>query len=173
MAPLTLAEVNALDPASFVAMFGGIVEHSPWVAERVVVARPFADREALVGAFHEALRAADEPTRRQVVEAHPDLGGKLAQRGALTAASAAEQHGAGLDLLTEAERVMFTELNEAYRTKFGFPFVFAVKGSTKDDVLRAFEDRLPNAVGVELANAVEEIALIARFRLHDLVRQEG
>jgi 2-oxo-4-hydroxy-4-carboxy-5-ureidoimidazoline decarboxylase len=169
MATIRLADLNALDRAAFVEALGDIVEANPWVAEQVHARRPFASVEALHDAFVAVLRAADEAAQRRGLDAHPDLAGKAAMDGEIGELSAAEQHGVGLDRLSEGEFAMFHELNDAYRAKFGFPFVFAVKGASKAMILQAFEDRLPNDAATEFRKALAEVELIARFRLEDRV----
>ncbi|TVQ37079.1 MAG: 2-oxo-4-hydroxy-4-carboxy-5-ureidoimidazoline decarboxylase [Geminicoccaceae bacterium] len=171
MATIRLVDLNTMDRAAFVAALGHVVEHSPWVAEAAFAARPFANREALHQGFCDALRTADAGLQRDVLNAHPDLAGKAAMDGAIGELSAAEQHGVGLDRLSEGEYAMFHELNDAYRAKFAFPFIFAVKGASKAMILQAFEDRLPNDAEHEFQKALAEVELIARFRLDDLVSE--
>ncbi len=166
--PLTLAAVNALDRAGFVAAFGDVAEHSPWVAERAERARPYDSRDAMIGAFVDAILEADEPHRLSLVRAHPDLAGR-ARLADLAPESQREQKGAGLDTLTAEELDRFTRLNDAYRTEFGFPFIFAVKGATKHQILDAFEKRLLNEHEQELATAIRQVGNIVRFRLEDRV----
>lgn len=165
----SLATVNAMTAADFVASFGDIAEHSPWVAERAASARPFAAHAALVAAFTDAVLAADRATQRALIGAHPDLAGKAARAGALAEESRREQQGAGLDTLTDAEFDRFTWLNDSYRAKFGFPFIFAVRGATKDMILAAFERRIGNDTETEFATALEQVTRIIRFRLEDRV----
>jgi 2-oxo-4-hydroxy-4-carboxy-5-ureidoimidazoline decarboxylase len=160
-----------MDRAAFVRALGHVVEHSPWVAERAWERRPFASRADLHAAFCQSLRDADPAAQRAVLDAHPDLAGKAALAGELAALSATEQEGAGLDRLTEGEHATFHELNDAYRRRFGFPFVFAVKGATKSMILQAFESRLRNGAEAELATALGEVERIVRFRLEDLVTE--
>ena len=169
MRTIRLADLNEFDCDAFVTALGHVIEGSPWVAERAHGQRPFADVEALHAAFCRALRAADATAKRTVLNAHPDLAGKAAMAGELHGYSAAEQQGVGLDRLSAGEYAMFHELNDAYRAKFGFPFVFAVKGASKSMILQAFEDRLPNDAATEFQRALGEVELIARFRLEDLV----
>lgn len=165
----TLAEVNAWDKARFVAAFGDVAEHSPWVAEHTFAAAPFADREVLITAFEAAMRAAPKQRQLDLIRAHPDLAGKAAVAGNMAEDSKKEQAGAGLDRLTVEEFARFTDLNGRYREKFGFPFIFAVKGATKDMILAAFEDRIGNSVEQELETALIQIARIFRFRLEDRI----
>jgi 2-oxo-4-hydroxy-4-carboxy-5-ureidoimidazoline decarboxylase len=166
---LDIAAVNALAPDDFVARFGDVAEHSPWVAAAAAAARPFAGREAMIEAFGRAVAEAPYDARIALIRAHPDLAGKAARAGAVAEDSKREQAGVGLDTLTEAEFARFTDLNTRYRDKFGFPFIFAVKGATKTMILEAFEARLPNDAEVEFATALAQIHRIFRFRLEDRV----
>ncbi len=169
IARLGIEEVDALAPADFVARFGDVAEHSPWVAEAAAARRPFGAREAMIAAFAASVAEAPHERRLALIRAHPDLAGKAARAGVIAAESRAEQAGAGLDTLTEAEFARFTDLNRRYLDKFGFPFIFAVKGATKTMILEAFEDRLPNAPEVEFETALAQIARIIRFRLEDRI----
>lgn len=162
---MTIQEINVLPLEAFVAAFGDVAEHSPWVAEGAWRQRPFADREAMIGAFETAMQAAPEAARLALIGAHPDL----ATKAKLTADSTQEQAGAGLDRLTQEEFARFTKLNEAYKARFGFPFIFAVKGATKAQILEAFEARLQNSPAVEFETALRQIARIFRFRLEDRI----
>jgi 2-oxo-4-hydroxy-4-carboxy-5-ureidoimidazoline decarboxylase len=171
MAPpaLTLAAVNDLSEPDFTAAFGDIAEHSPWVAGRAAAARPFASREAAVEAFQRAILAAGEAEQTALLAAHPDLAGRAARAGALTADSTREQAGAGLDTLTDEEFTRFTALNDAYRARFGLPFILAVKGATKHTILAAFENRVGGTVLEERLTALAQVLRIVRFRLEDRI----
>jgi OHCU decarboxylase len=156
----------------FVERFGGVFEHSPWIAERAYELELGSSHDSAVG-LHNALcrvfRSASGKERLGVLTAHPDLAGKLAQAKRLTKESTGEQASAGLDALTDAERKKFTELNEAYSQKFGFPFIIAVRGLTKTDILAAFEARLKNGSEEEFATACRQVERIALLRLKDLL----
>lgn len=160
------------DRAAFVARFGGVFEHSPWIAEAAfdagLPAEPLT-AEQLHACMVSALRAGTREQQRALIAAHPDLAGRLAKAGRLTAQSTREQASAGLDALTDAERARFTALNEAYRAKFGLPFVMAVKGRSKGEILTAFERRLSNDAAAEFAAALAEIEKIALLRLKELL----
>jgi len=164
--------VTTDDRTDFVERFGGVFEHSPWIAEAAFDAGlpelPWTP-EGLHAALVLALRAGSDEQKRALIAAHPDLAGRLARAGRLTAESTKEQASAGLDLLSDAERQRFTELNEAYKAKFGLPFIMAVKGRTKDEILTAFERRLNNDTAAEFATALKEIEKIALLRLKDLL----
>ncbi|WP_107675871.1 2-oxo-4-hydroxy-4-carboxy-5-ureidoimidazoline decarboxylase [Agrobacterium sp. LAD9] len=152
----------------FVARFGGVFEHSSFIAERAYDAGG-AGLELTAKAVHAALsaqfRAASEAERLGVLRAHPDLAGKLAIAGELTADSRNEQAGAGLDRLTPEEHARFTELNSAYTEKFGFPFIIAVKGLNRQDILSAFETRVGNGEAEEFETATAQVEKIAWLRL--------
>jgi 2-oxo-4-hydroxy-4-carboxy-5-ureidoimidazoline decarboxylase len=162
---ISLGDINAMTLDRFVAAFGDVAEHSPWVAEKAWERRPFTDRDGLIHAFVEALRRASHEAKLALIRAHPDL----ATRARLTTDSTSEQAGAGLDRLSPQEFARFTSLNEAYKKRFCFPFIFAVKGATKAQVLSAFEERIGNSADVEFETAVTQIVRIFRFRLEDRV----
>ena len=162
---------RTLSRADFVARFGSIFEHSPWIAESAYDAGLPGDAdtpEGLHRALTAALRAAPEAKQRALIDAHPDLAGRLARAGTLTPDSTREQAAAGLDALSEAEVARFTALNDAYRARFGFPFILAVKGRTKDEILAAFERRLQNDLEAEFAEALAQVERIALLRLKEM-----
>jgi 2-oxo-4-hydroxy-4-carboxy-5-ureidoimidazoline decarboxylase len=162
---MTLAELNALDRGAFVETIGQVFEHSPWVAERAWLARPFATLEALHGAMTAQVERASSAEQLALLRAHPDLGA----RARMSAASVAEQAGAGLDRLTAQEFERFHRLNTAYRSRFGFPFLLAVRGCSKDEILRALEARTGASPEDELREALRQTFRIAWFRLESLV----
>lgn len=164
--PITVQAVNDLGAKAFMATFGDVAEHSPWVAEAAEEMRPFDSREAIVGAFEQALRAAGRSARLALINAHPDL---ATRAKAIADDSRREQAGAGLDALSPEEFATFEKLNAAYRERFGFPFIFAVKGATKTDILAAFSERLANSPEQEFEQALNEIVRIFRFRIEDRV----
>ena len=166
---LSIDAVNALDAAGFAARFGDVAEASPWVAEAAFEARPFFDREALVEAFVAAARAASPHEQLTLLRAHPDLAGRAAVAGDIAEESRREQAGAGLDRLTAEEFLRFDDLNARYRERFGFPFILAVKGATKDAVLAALEARIGNDAGAEYTTALANVERILRFRIEDRV----
>ena len=165
----SINDLNRMTVSEFAAAFGDVAEHSPWVAERAAGARPFADRQSVVDAFAAALRGAAREERLAVLRAHPDLAGRAAVAGELSEDSRKEQAGAGLDRLTPEEFDRFTALNAAYTERFGIPFIFAVKGATKDMILAAFEERVANGREVEFENATDNVCCIMRFRIEDRV----
>ncbi|MDJ1007059.1 MAG: allantoinase PuuE [Paracoccaceae bacterium] len=161
---------SEMDRAAFVAAFGDVYEHSPWVAEaahRLELGPAHNSARGLAGALARAFRAAPEEKRHAVLNAHPDLAGKLAAAKRLTDASTAEQASAGLDALTDDERDRFTRLNGAYTERFGFPFIIAVRDNTKASILAAFERRIENDRETEFHEACEQVARIAELRLMD------
>ena len=151
------------DKAAFVEAFSGIFEHSPWVAERAFSEGVIASD--VHGAMVSAFRAASHTERLAVLRAHPDLAGKLAAAKRLTADSSAEQASAGLDALTDDERVRFTKLNDAYTAKHGFPFIIAVRDHTKASILGAFERRIALDTETEFEEACRQVERIAQLRL--------
>jgi len=169
LSPSSIDAVNALDAVTFAARFGDVAEASPWVAEVAFEARPFSDREALVGAFVGAVRAAPRAAQLALLRAHPDLAGRAAVAGDMAEASRREQAGAGLDRLTAEEFARFRALNARYRARFASPFVHAVKGATKEALLAAFEARIDNDADTERATALAHVERILRFRLEDRV----
>ena len=157
---------------AFVARFGGVFEHSPWIAERAWAAEMGPAHDSAPGlsaALTAQFRLGSDDERLAVLRAHPDLAGKLAQARRLTAESAAEQAGAGLDALTDAERARFSALNAAYRERFGFPFIIAVRGLDKAAILQAFEARLGNDREAEIAAACAQVERIAQVRIADML----
>jgi chitin deacetylase len=171
-APAAAERPTTLAKDAFVQRFGGVFEHSPWIAERAFELElgPAHDSAAGVGnALARAFRSASPDERLGVLKAHPDLAGKLAAAKRLTPDSTAEQAGAGLDALTDAERTRFTELNDAYQAKFGFPFIIAVRGLDKARILEAFERRIANDRDRELATACTQVERIASLRLKDML----
>jgi urate oxidase len=161
-----------MDRARFVATFGQVFEHSAWIAEAAFDRGLPADADTAAG-LHRALcavlRDASEAQKRALIDAHPDLAGRLARARRLTAESGQEQAGAGLDRLTDDERARFAALNDAYRARFGFPFIMAVKGRSKGEILAAFERRLANDAATEQSAALAQIERIALLRLRDLL----
>ena len=163
---------SRLSEADFVARFGGVFEHSDWIAKRAFVGELSAANDTAIGlaaALTAVFREATADERLGVLNAHPDLAGKLAQAKRLTESSTSEQASAGLDALTDAERERFTELNSAYVAKFGFPFIIAVRGRSKDDILAAFETRIGNDRDTELETACRQVERIALLRLKDML----
>jgi 2-oxo-4-hydroxy-4-carboxy-5-ureidoimidazoline decarboxylase len=158
---VTLEEVNQMDRETFVATLGWVFEDSPWVAERAWVQRPFASVEALHQAMVDAVGAALPEEQVALICAHPDLG----TRARISRASSGEQAGAGLAHLTLEEYQHLHRLNSAYRAKFGFPFIYAVKGCTRQEILSALEQRLESDLASEQAMALTQIYRIARIRL--------
>jgi 2-oxo-4-hydroxy-4-carboxy-5-ureidoimidazoline decarboxylase len=158
---MTIAELNASDRAAFVDALGWVFEDSAWVAERAWTRRPFASIDDLHEAMVDIVQQATASEQLALLRAHPDLG----TRARISDASTGEQRGAGLDRLTPDEYERLQRLNDEYRRKFGFPFLFAVKGSTKEDVLSALEARVRRSRDEELAEAFSQVYRIARFRL--------
>ena len=166
---MTLDQLNALDREAFTRALGAVFEHSPWVAERAWPQRPFASLEALHAAMCEAVRQAGPAAQLNLIRAHPQLAGRAAIAGELSADSAREQRGAGLDQCSPEEYLRLTELNAHYQARFGFPYILAVRGHTRTSILADLAARLPNARQAEMLEALRQIERIAALRLADLV----
>ncbi len=166
---LSIEAVNNLDKNAFVDAFGDVAEHSPWVAAKAFGFAPFKNVSGLVDAFAVVLRGADVDRQLQLICEHPDLAGKAAVAGELGPDSKAEQAQAGINELSEAEFERFTSFNTRYRERFGFPFILAVKGATKEQILASFAERIDNDPPVEFRRALDEICRIMMFRLEGRV----
>lgn len=160
-----LTDLNQMDRETLVQAIGWVFEHSPWVAEQAWASRPWNSVEALHGAMRKVVERAPMPMKLDLIRAHPDLGA----RARMAQASVQEQKGAGLDSLTQAEYERIQELNTRYTRKFGFPFIIAVRGKSKEDIFAAMEARLEHDRQTEFAQALEQIYRIAGFRLADTV----
>lgn len=168
-----LAAINRLDEGAFVDLLGGVFEHAAWVARAVCPARPFASVDELHAAMIEAVRDAPEAERLAFLNGHPELAGPEARAKSMTADSASEQGSAGLDRMPQADAEAFDRLNPAYREKFGFPFIIAVRGRGRAEILAVFEARLARGQAEEERQALSEIAAITRMRLDRLVAGPG
>lgn len=167
---MTLDQLNALDQETFARTLGAIFEHSPWVAERTWPQRPFASVDALHAALCATLAAAGEAAQLALIRAHPQLAGKAAVRGELTAASRSEQNSAGLDQCSPGEFARLNELNARYQDKFDFPFILAVRGHTRQSIIDNMSARLDNPRDREIAEALRQIERIAALRLADALQ---
>ncbi len=169
---ITLQAINSLDQDSFVTALGSLFEGPPWIVAQAWHNRPFASQAQL----HQALCTVmyNAPLEQQIalLQAHPDLVGRAALAGTLTPASTSEQASAGLDRLSPQEIAIFTHLNQAYRDRFGFPFVICARENKKDSILAGFATRLHNSRTHEIEIALGEVAKICYFRLRDLVRPD-
>ncbi len=167
---MTLQDLNRIGRAEFVATLGGIFEHSPWVAEQAFGQRPFAGVRQLHAAMADAVRAAPLEARLALIRAHPELAGREAVAGALTAESTSEQSRLGFNALSRGEFERMAELNRRYREKFGFPCIVALKlHGSRATVIAEFERRLANGRDSEIGNALEQIGHIARGRLDQML----
>ena len=155
-----------MDVQEFISKYGGVYEHSPWVAESVAAdAADVDDIDGLAALMVDCVDNAAPEKQLALIRAHPDLAGKAQVAGELTPDSTDEQASAGLDQCSKVEYERFQALNDAYTEKFGFPFVMAVRGSSRTEILEAFSDRLRNDYDVEFETALAEIHKIARLRL--------
>lgn len=169
MSQKPLAELNACSQSDFVAALANIFEHSPWIAEQAASSRPFTGVRHLFEVMQAVVERAPAELKLALIKAHPDLANKTQRAAGLTAESTAEQDSVGLDRLSDAEYEAFERVNNAYRSKFGFPYIVCVRRQTKDSILRDFERRLPNDAATEMKASVEEICRIAALRLDQLV----
>src|SRR5262245_34754933 len=170
MRETSLEQLNSANRAEFVAALADIFEHSPWVPEAAAAERPFATLAQLYERLKTALLSAGEDRQLAVITAHPDLAGKAARAGTLTPESTAEQASAGLDRLSEAEYTTFHRFNEAYKARFGFPFIICVRRHTKDSILRALERRAKSDAASERRTALTEILCMVALLLDQRVR---
>jgi len=169
MSQMTLSELNASSKNDFVAALANIFEYSPWIAEQAASFRPFAGIAQLFDGMKAAVDHAPSELRLALIRAHPDLADKTQRAAGLTAESNAEQNSAGLDRLSDAEYEAFERVNNAYRAKFGFPYIVCVRRQTRDSILRDFERRQSNDARTEMRRSIEEIFRIAALRLDQLV----
>ncbi|MET0364554.1 MAG: 2-oxo-4-hydroxy-4-carboxy-5-ureidoimidazoline decarboxylase [Sphingobium sp.] len=168
---MTIEEVNALVGERFVATFGFLFEHSPWVVDRAAARRPFADQAAMEAAMRAVVVASGREGVLSILRAHPELAGKAAIDRTLTEASLGEQASAGLDRLNEDEFARFHALNAAYAARFGFPFIICVRLTDKAGILAAMETRLANGEDDELVAAIAEVHKIVHLRLTDRLQE--
>jgi len=167
-----LSDLNICSTDEFVAALANVFEYSPWIADQAATLRPFAGVSELFAAMRSVVDRAPEELRLALIKAHPDLANKTQRAAGLTVESHAEQNSAGLDRLSDAEFTAFERVNNAYRAKFGFPYVVCVRRHTRDSILRDFERRLPNDARAEVQTSIGEICRIAALRLDQLVASE-
>src|SRR5579863_692059 len=165
--PLSIRQINGFDRSEFTEAVGWVFEHSPWVAERAWNHRPFTSCDHLREQMNGEVAVASPEEQLALLRAHPDLG----TRARISPISSSEQAGAGLDRLTAAEHERLVDLNNAYRGKFGFPFLYAVKGADKFAILEALERRLKSNRDDEFQEALRQVYRIARFRLEGIVNE--
>jgi 2-oxo-4-hydroxy-4-carboxy-5-ureidoimidazoline decarboxylase len=170
----TIWEINQLPMAAFCSLFGGVFEETPWIAAKASRERPFSSKAAMLGVMAKALAAAPEEDRLALLRAHPMLGGAAARRGEITDASREEQAGLGLDRLDGDEETAFAAMNLAYQTRFGFPFIIAVKGQRdRAAILAALTRRFEHTPEAEREAALAEVVKIAGFRLDALIDDDA
>ena len=165
---MSIADINALPPAAFVARFGFLFEHSPWVVEAAAEKRPFADFAAMESVLMASLRETGAEAVLAVLRAHPELGSQALLEKTLTASSTAEQNFAGLDRLSPQEVETFAAHNTAYKARFGFPFIVCVRMTSKGGIIDAMQQRLSQSPQQEIATACAEVAKIVHLRLKDI-----
>lgn len=169
MPDVSIAELNDFSSANFVAALSNVFEYSPWIAEQAAAMRPFTGVRPLFEAMTAVVDRAAPELRLALIKAHPDLADKTQRAAGLTAESTAEQNSVGLDRLSDAEYEAFERVNNAYKAKFGIPYIVCVRRHTKDSILRNFEQRLPNSTATEMQTSIGEICRIAALRLDQLV----
>lgn len=162
---IDMAGINAMDQPAFVQKFGGIFEKSPWVAEQAWEKRPFASVDTLHAAMVQVVKFAPLPSQLALLQSHPDLAGKEAQAGTMTSSSVSEQASAGLNALSKPEVQKIAGFNSAYKQKFGFPFIIAVRMHTKEGIFFDFSQRLANDTQTEYQNDLQNVYAITRLRL--------
>src|SRR5882757_8618878 len=172
MSQKTLPDLNACSTVDFVAALANVFEYSPWIAEQAASARPFTGVRQLFDTMKAAVDRAPSELRLALIKAHPDLADKTQRAAGLTVESNAEQNSVGLDRLSDAEYQAFERVNNAYRAKFGFPYIVCVRRHTRDSILRDFERRLPNDASTEVQTSIEEICRIAALRIDQLVTSD-
>ncbi len=166
---ITLKELNAAAAPVFTEILGGIFEHSPYIAERAAEKRPFASGAALHAAMVAEIEAAGVDAQLQLILSHPELAGKAAIRGELTEESSREQSGVGLDRCSPEEFVRLQNLNTRYKKQFGFPFIVAVRGHTRQSIIALFQQRLENDRETELRECLRQVYRIGQLRLEELL----
>lgn len=164
-----LQELNAMSQADFTSALGSLFEHSPWIVEQTWRRRPFVSTSSLLEALNATLDAAPVEAQLRLIRAHPQLAGRAAVRGELTAASAQEQTGAGLDQCSREQFAQLQRLNQQYATRFGFPFILAVHGHSRESILDNLDRRQSNPPQVEIREAISQIQRIAYWRLADIM----
>ena len=167
MSQLAIADINAMDRVTFVAQFGSVYEHSPWIAEAAWDARPFADRTALESAMQDVIRHAGRERQLELIRSHPRLG----TRRTLTSYSQSEQQGAGITGASDADRDELRRLNSAYEAKFGLPFILAVRNANLRTILDSCRARIEHDAGLEFDESLRQVGTIAHFRLSDMVEE--
>jgi 2-oxo-4-hydroxy-4-carboxy-5-ureidoimidazoline decarboxylase len=169
---VTLSELNGLTPKRFIATLGGVFEHSPWIAAAACDRRPFATLDALHRTLVEVMQAAPTNAKLALLRAHPELASKAAIRGELSAESNREQAASGLTRCSAAEFARLLTLNRAYDAKFGFPFIIAVKGLDRSEIIARCAKRLERDQPTEFDAALQEVSRIARLRLEALLEEQ-
>ena len=165
---------QTVDKATFLARFGSIFEHSPWIAAQVWdLGLHSGDVQELHAAFSDVIRSANLEQKLALLRAHPQLASAITSGEELTAESRGEQRGAGLDQCSVSEFNEFEYLNSTYSDKFGFPFIIAVKGLSREQILESFRTRLENTSEEEFTEALEQVIWIGKFRLQELAEKTG
>ncbi len=162
---LTIEQLNNSNVEQFTAVLGDVFEHSAWIAQKAAHAKPFLSKKDLQDKMIAIVRQSSVEQQLQLIQSHPNLGNRVK----MSAASTQEQEKAGLQNLNKKEYADFMQINEAYMKKFGFPFIIAVRGKSKDEIYRAMQERLNHDSEVEFQTALHEIYKIAQFRLDEII----
>ena len=167
---ISLEELIEIEVNDFVKVLGEVFEHSPWLVALTASSRPFSSRDDLISAMISSMEKANEQEKLALIRAHPDLAGKAAKAGTLTAFSMKEQSSAGLDQLSDDEYERFMRLNDDYKNKFGFPFIIAVLDHNKESILSAYAERLKDSREMQIDEAIKNIGRIVTLRIMTTVK---
>ncbi len=164
-------KINSLSKSSFTALFGNVFENASWIAEKLYMEKPFDNFEELSKKMLNIFESANKVNKLKILNSHPDLADKT-KVGFLTPDSNKEQNNAGLDQCTEDEFNQFKKLNDAYKEKFGFPFIYAVRGKSKIDILNNFKERVTCDINDEFMEAVKQVKKIASLRINEINKND-
>ena len=162
----SIDKFNKLSKAEFISIFGNIFEKTEWIAERCYKSKPYNNLDELVSKMMKIFENIEKEKHLEILNSHPDLA--VAKK--LTDDSKNEQKNANLNQCTDEEFVEFKKLNEEYKKKFGFPFIIAVKGKNKEEILNSFRQRITNNINLEFEEAIKQVKKIANFRLNEIIK---
>ena len=162
----SIDKFNKLSKTEFISIFGNIFEKTEWIAERCYESKPYNNPDELVSKMMKIFENIEKEKHLEILNSHPDL----AVEKKLTEDSKNEQKNANLNQCTDEEFVEFKKLNEEYKKKFGFPFIIAVKGKNKEEILNSFRQRITNNINLEFEEAKKQVKKIASFRLSEIIK---
>jgi len=162
----SIDKFNKLSKAEFISIFGNIFEKTEWIAEKCYESKPYNNLDELVSKMMKIFENIEKERHLEILNSHPDL----AVEKKLTEDSKNEQKNASLNQCTDEEFVEFKKLNEEYKKKFGFPFIVAVKGKNKEEILNSFRQRITNNINLEFEEAKKQVKKIASFRLGEIIK---